>query len=954
MANEFIVRKGIVSLGDIQVSGSISATGTVTISGSIASSSYASNSERLDNLDSTAFVFTSSYNPASSSFSTRVTNIEGNYATTGSNIFTGAQTVCANITSTGTIIAQTLNVQQVTSSIVYSSGSNIFGCLPSNVQQMTGSLRVTGSGNHWIVGGSVGINTTSPDPFGRGDALNVGISATGASDNMALSLNAGASGGRGSQLYMGQGGCRHFTLSSNSSETTIGTVTNTPFRINTCDTTRLYVSSSTGNVGIGATDPVKTLDVRGTLAISNNASSYWYMDRDDSDGRFKILTDSNCEAFTITTTRNVGIGTNAPTSISTYTTLEIRGATGGGIKIGKTACSQFNIQHDGTDAYFNNTANGALYVYTSDAERMRITAAGIACFACQVCIGGNLVVNGGNIDVNCDTTAATDARINFYTKNAVNGDRVSIYGYNLAATTANCEITYVGLGYCSTNNQGYINFQTKSGGAWCNTMSLRNGNVGIGTTAPPAKLVVSGTGDLSYIYNSGASTTDANFYIYSSTRDILMVRNSGNVGIGTASPEALLHLNKSTVGGEGAFIFLDNPASSTLGNKAGIRFATNAGATFSGYGSFVEAVNTNASNGAEALTFGTWDGGARDERMRITSGGCVGIGTPSPGAQLDVCQLGGDKTRACDALYLRAGGNADSFCHNQILFGYNGSTCYAHAIKTRHQSNYACDNAIDFFTWKYGDAPGTKAGQYVMSITGNGRVGIGTCAPSYPLQVNAPSNNIAAYFRAGGNSGYASVAFSGETGSAIGVLATTTGCIFFGRANGIIGNQFGAEGDIMINCANGNIRMNQSLSIGGALSKGSGSFRICHPLSFKKCTHQLVHSFIEGPQADLIYRGKINLVNGIACVNIDCASRMTEGTFEALNRCSQVFTTNESSWDAIRGKLYKNILVIESQNTESNDEISWMVIGERQDEHMLETEWTDEEGRVITEPEIMP
>jgi hypothetical protein len=37
---------------------------------------------------------------------------------------------------------------------------------------------------------------------------------------------------------------------------------------------------------------------------------------------------------------------------------------------------------------------------------------------------------------------------------------------------------------------------------------------------------------------------------------------------------------------------------------------------------------------------------------------------------------------------------------------------------------------------------------------------------------------------------------------------------------------------------------------------------------------------------------------------------MTEGTFEALNRCSQVFTTNESSWDAIRGKLYGNILVI--------------------------------------------
>lgn len=145
-----------------------------------------------------------------------------------------------------------------------------------------------------------------------------------------------------------------------------------------------------------------------------------------------------------------------------------------------------------------------------------------------------------------------------------------------------------------------------------------------------------------------------------------------------------------------------------------------------------------------------------------------------------------------------------------------------------------------------------------------------------------------------------------------------------------------------------------SVTINGSLSKGSGTFNIEHPLESKKCTHRLVHSFIEGPQADLIYRGKINLDNGIACVNIDCSARMTEGTFEALNRCAQVFTTNESSWDAIKGKLHGNILVIESQNTESNDEISWMIIGQRQDKHMFETEWTDDEGRVITEPEIMP
>ena len=131
--------------GSLTVTGNITASGGITISGSIASSSYAANADKVDNLDSTSFVFTSSYNTDSASVSTRVTKIEGNYATTGSNVFMGAQTVCANITSTWTIIAQTLNVQQVTSSIVYSSGSNIFGNLSTDVQQFTGSVRITGS-----------------------------------------------------------------------------------------------------------------------------------------------------------------------------------------------------------------------------------------------------------------------------------------------------------------------------------------------------------------------------------------------------------------------------------------------------------------------------------------------------------------------------------------------------------------------------------------------------------------------------------------------------------------------------------------------------------------------------------------------------------------------------------------------------------------------------------------
>jgi hypothetical protein len=134
------------------------------------------------------------------------------------------------------------------------------------------------------------------------------------------------------------------------------------------------------------------------------------------------------------------------------------------------------------------------------------------------------------------------------------------------------------------------------------------------------------------------------------------------------------------------------------------------------------------------------------------------------------------------------------------------------------------------------------------------------------------------------------------------------------------------------------------------LSKGSGSFKISHPLPELSETHNLVHSFVEAPTADNIYRGKVQLENGQATVNIDTHVGMTEGTFSALNGNIQVFLQNDSGWDLVRGSVSDNILTIISQNQSSTDTISWMVIGERQDQHILDTQWTDEFGRPILEP----
>jgi hypothetical protein len=146
------------------------------------------------------------------------------------------------------------------------------------------------------------------------------------------------------------------------------------------------------------------------------------------------------------------------------------------------------------------------------------------------------------------------------------------------------------------------------------------------------------------------------------------------------------------------------------------------------------------------------------------------------------------------------------------------------------------------------------------------------------------------------------------------------------------------------------IASNGNVSVIGALSKGSGSFKIDHPLPEKTETHHLVHSFIEGPRADLIYRGRVDLVNGEAYVNIDQSAGMTEGTFVALCRDIQCFVSNETDWDAVKGKVTGNQLHIRCQNQQSTATISWLVIGERKDKHMYDTDWTDNNGRVIVEP----
>lgn len=226
-----------------------------------------------------------------------------------------------------------------------------------------------------------------------------------------------------------------------------------------------------------------------------------------------------------------------------------------------------------------------------------------------------------------------------------------------------------------------------------------------------------------------------------------------------------------------------------------------------------------------------------------------------------------------------------------------------------------------------------------LRIDNSGNVGIGVTAPQTPLQIAGGTDNanVQDYITLS-RTGYPTANFRQVIASSSGSAAAQCSIVFK--------TSDGTNAPATAVTIDGN----KAMSIVGALSKGSGSFRIDHPLESKKDTHQLVHSFIEGPQADLIYRGKVDLVDGSATVNIDTVAGMTEGTFVALNREVQCFTSNESDWDAVKGSVLGNILTIECQNTSSTATVSWLVIGERQDQHMIDTQWTDDNGKVIVEP----
>jgi hypothetical protein len=244
-------------------------------------------------------------------------------------------------------------------------------------------------------------------------------------------------------------------------------------------------------------------------------------------------------------------------------------------------------------------------------------------------------------------------------------------------------------------------------------------------------------------------------------------------------------------------------------------------------------------------------------------------------------------------------------------------------------------------------AAGISAALY---IDGSGSVGFGTTRPEQKLDVSGgfiqvTRNNGAITLRPEADTSGNIIRYGGPGTNADKLLFLGPADIEYMRIT-----QIGLG--IGTNNPSFKLDVSGTCRITGACSKGSGTFDIKHPILPDK---RLVHSFIEGPRCDNIYRGEVQLVDGLAIVNLDkdCVKQsdcaMTEGTFEALCANPMVYLQNNETFDRVKGTINGNKLHIICENTNSSAKINWLVIGERKDQFIKSWERTNNEGYLITE-----
>ena len=393
----------------------------------------------------------------------------------------------------------------------------------------------------------------------------------------------------------------------------------------------------TGNVGIGTTSPntplmieTNTTDVLGALKIKNagtgdasmfftvNASgTVWQLGIDNSDGDKFKIGQDNSNA-------DVGVGTKL--------TID----TSGNVGIGTTSPSQ-KLDVEG----------GALGSTSGDSTTAAIIRAGRQ----------NLIFKDTRTADGTDWNNAT-----FKVIAAID-------------TTSHQSIDFV-------NDSGYLeHIDLRVGNQAFSTRFASNGNVGMGTTAPIAKLDVQSTGLAANPTIQIVNTSSGTF----------------NHSINALAP------NLTT--GENNIFIIGRAASAKNSGYIGYKYSS-------------------AGSNLNVLTFGHW---ASDNLMNLTGDGKLGIGTTNPNSQLHV--YGSGTTYAT----IQAGGGDYAYLRLQTPSSGDG-----YLIKNTGTGNSVLDKSL--YLWNSNGPIQFVTDQTVgnaVTIDTSGNVGISVSNPSRKLQVDS-------------------------------------------------------------------------------------------------------------------------------------------------------------------------------------------------------------------------
>ena len=451
--------------------------------------------------------------------------------------------------------------------------------------------------------------------------------------------------------------------------------------------TELFRVQENGNVGIGTTNPVVSLQAGDGSTGTDNAIRAHHSDA------------------TYTEIRGYGLITNR--GVAYIRPASDKNAT---LAVGNDANTWNSISLNSNTVSFN----------TDTSEHMRITSAG------QVGIG--TTAPAMSLDVQDNSTTWAARVLNENTSNGagliVRSDSTTATNYILAAygnggAGAGYKMVVqadgkVGIGTSSPSGQLDV-----SGDLWLNGDNVNSASylrINRGGTSDGGILLY-GNGSLDWQLVNNSSTRDLVFYSYAASSTVVRIQAStGNVGIGTTAPASKLHIAST---GSPEVKIQDSD-----GTNQFLRVGHNGGNSF--------YISNDTTNDGGHIFSGSNGANVPTEKMRITSGGNVGIGTTSPQKVLDVA-VSADSVVTVGASLMGVGKYAG------IHFGFReNNTSYRKSAIVFERTDLLTGNAQGKVHILNGPQAGNGSATLAdskLTINEYGDVGIGVTAPASKLQV---------------------------------------------------------------------------------------------------------------------------------------------------------------------------------------------------------------------------